>query len=121
MNIILGIVALLALGYVVSLFLSKKSSKTQKLVALGALILSGIVLIICGAVIIFGGTEAKDLYAFPLEIKPAEPEGMPKTAEFLILVVIILVLLGLIVFFYLREQKQLAQGKDKNNTQNKGF
>jgi amino acid transporter len=120
--IILGIVAVAALGYLVSLFLSKKSSQTQKLVALGALILSGLTILICGAVIIFGGhAEIKDPYAFPLDPKPLEPEGMSKTAEFLILLVIILILVGIIVFLYFREQKELASGKGKNKTKGKGF
>jgi amino acid transporter len=122
MYVILGIVAVGALGYVVSLFLSKKSSQIQRLVALGALILSGIVLIICGAILIFGGgTEIKDPYAFPLDPKPVEPEGMSQTTEFFIFLIIILLFFGFIIFWGLREQKKHASGTDKNKPQKFGF
>jgi amino acid transporter len=122
MYIILGIVAVAALGYVVSLFLSKKASRIQKLVALGALVLSGLVLIICGAIIIFGGgTEAKDPYAFPLDAKPAEPEGMSNTAEFMIFLLVLLVLFGFIIIMGLRQQKKNASGTGKNKPQKFGF
>jgi amino acid transporter len=122
MYVILGIVAVVALGYVISLFMSKKSSRIQRLVALGALILSGIVLIICGAIIIFGGAaENNDPYAFPLDPKPVEPEGMSNTAEFLIFLVILLLFFGFIIFWGIREQKKLAAGTGKNKPQGKGF
>jgi preprotein translocase subunit YajC len=122
MYVILGILAFLALGGIIYLFLSKKSSKIQKLVALGALILSGLALGICGTIIIFAGdAEQVDPFAFPLDVNPVEqPKGVSNTVEVLILLLVLIIFFGFIVFLWSREKKrQTAEtSKDKNRNTN---
>jgi amino acid transporter len=123
MYVILGILAVLALGGIVYLFLSKKSSKLQKLVALGALILSGIALGICGAVLIFAGdAEDADPFAFPLDVKPVEqPKGMSNATEFIILALVLLLFFGFIAFIWFRDKKRQAAESGKEKNRNSGF
>jgi preprotein translocase subunit YajC len=122
MYVVLGILAFIALGGVIYLFLSKKSSKIQKLAAMGALVLSGLALGVCGAVLIFAGdTEEVDTFVFPLDPKPVEQsKGMSNAIELLILVVILLVFFGFLAFIGLRERKKQAAeaAKDKNRNTN---
>jgi predicted permease len=123
MYVILGILAGLALGGMIYLLLSKKSSKIQKLVALGALVLSGIALGICGAIIIFAGdAEQVDPFAFPLDVKPVEQsKGMSNTVEILILVLILLIFFGFIAFIWFREKKKQAAEASKDKGRGTGF
>jgi cytochrome bd-type quinol oxidase subunit 2 len=117
MYVILGILAVIALGGIVYLFLSKESSHLLKMVALGALILSGIALGICGAVLIFGGDEkGNDLYAFPLDPTPVEPEGMSDTTELIIFLLMLFLIFGFIVFLGLREKKKHTAVTGKGKT-----
>jgi flagellar basal body-associated protein FliL len=120
MYVVLGILAFLALGGITYLFLSKKSTKIEKLAAMGALILSGLVLGICGAVLIFAGdAEEVDPFVFPLDPQPVEqPKSMSNATELLILVLVLLIFGGFIAFIWFREKKRLAAeaeaSKDKN-------
>jgi protein-S-isoprenylcysteine O-methyltransferase Ste14 len=121
MYVVLGILAFLALGCVLFIFLSNKSSRHEKLAALGALILNGLVLGICGVLLIFVGTSVEeDPYAFPLDPPPPEPERMSSGMQLLIWVIILMLFFGAIVFLWFREQKKLAQ-TGKNKTQGTGF
>ena len=117
--IVLGILAFLALGGLVYLFLSKKSSRIQKLASLGALILSALVLVICGAIIIFGGaTDTPEYYIFPLNEPIEEQQHRSNTTEFLIFFIILVLVFGFIIFLGVREQQKSAHEKEnaeKNN------
>jgi amino acid transporter len=108
MFIVLGIFAAAALGGMIYLFLSPKSSRPLKLAALAALILSGLTIGVCSVLVVFRGSSSaeEDPYAFPLvveEVSPASPP--PNIAGFIIFLVILLIVFGLIIFLGLRDRK----------------
>ena len=113
--ILLGILAAAALGGLIYLFLSKKSSRVQKMAALGALILSGLALGICGVFLIFsGGSEAgKDPYALPSAAE--QPKTSTNIRDLLVLLVVLLLFFGFIIILGMRERKKHKLDMSKDN------
>ncbi|MCL2834313.1 MAG: hypothetical protein FWD78_14165 [Treponema sp.] len=110
MLVVLGIIAVLALGGIIYIFFSKKSSKILKLAALIALILSGLTLGVCGTVLVLGGTSHEaDPYAFPLETASAAPKPNSGVSQLIVYLVLLVAVFGIIIFLGIRDQK-------KNNT-----
>ena len=123
MVIVLGILAVAALGGIIYLFLSPKSSKVLKFTALGALVLSGIAILVCGFVLVFGSPDEKtDPYAFPLAVGGA-PQSGPKTnvVELTIFLVVLLLILGIIVLLGFRNQKKRTAKKTPDEKDDMDF
>ena len=110
MLVVLGILAAAALGGIIYLYLSPKSSKMQKLAALGALVLSGITLLICGLFLIFGGNQEKaDPYAFPEEaVEAVHSRTKTQVTELVIFLLVLLILFGFVAFLGYRDRKRRA-------------
>ena len=106
MIFLMGILGALALGGMVFLFISPKSSKLQKKAALFALIVSGAALVIC-AIIVFiglaGGND--DPYAFPPDAAEVRHSGI-NILEILIFLFVLIAVFGFIVYMGLRERKK---------------
>ncbi|GHV91225.1 hypothetical protein AGMMS50268_17280 [Spirochaetia bacterium] len=101
--------ALVFLGFIIYLALSKKSSpliRLAALIAIGVIILAVIVCLI----IIFAGFEPAAKTGVPADFVFEEP-AVPANNLFpiIILAVFILVLLGTVVFLALREQRRVKQ------------
>ena len=111
MIIVLGILAAAALGGVIYLFLSPKSTKIQKFAALGALIVCGIAILISGFRIFLGSGEANDPYAFPLAAETAQPRSSDNFAELIIFLVVLLLVFGLIIRKGIMDSKKIAPEK----------
>ena len=112
MLIVLGILAVIALGGIIYIFLSGNSSKIQKMAALGAIILCGLALGVCGIRIIFGGASGNDdPYAFPLLAEEVQPKTKNNSAELIIFLVVLMVIFGFVIFIGIRDKSK--QGKDK--------
>ncbi|MDR2617910.1 MAG: hypothetical protein LBC62_03470 [Treponema sp.] len=105
--VFLGFLAAAVLGGIIYVFLSRKSSKTLKLAALIALVMSGLTLGIC-AVILFGGSsgaeEADAVFTVLTEpeqqVKAANPGGL------IFFLVFLLVFFGFIVFIGMKDMKK---------------
>ena len=110
-----GIIAVIALGGILYLFFSPKSSKIQKLAAMIALLASGLTLGICGFILIFGGPDTGDPYAFPLAMDKTPPPAKTNKIELVIFLILFAALLGFIVFIGLREQKRLNDKKNASD------
>jgi cytochrome bd-type quinol oxidase subunit 2 len=109
MLVVLGILAAAALGGITYLYLSSKSSKMQRLAALGALVLSGLTLLICGLILIFGNNRQKaDPYAFPIAEQEAQSGAKTQVIELVIFILVLLVLFGFVLFLGYRERKRQA-------------
>jgi len=115
MLVVLGILAVAALSGIVYLYLSPKTTKTQKLAALGALALCGLALLICGVFLIFGNEEKKDPYAFPTAAEAAQPKPKTQVAELVIFLIALLLLFGFVVFLGYRDKKKRALGNTDTN------
>ena len=111
MLIVLGVLAIAALGGIIYVFISEKSSKMQKYTALGALALSGLAILICAMILIFGSGQPNDPYAFPLAAETVQPEPNTRTAEAIIFLVVLLLIFGLIIYFGIRDHKKKAVNK----------
>ena len=112
MLIILGILAAAALGGIIFLFVSPKTAGLQKKAALGALLLCGLALGICTAVIVVNiAGENKDPYAFEPEAVEIK-SGNSNMPELLIFLVILLAVFAFILFMYRRDRKKQAEKKD---------
>ena len=119
MLIVLGILAVSVLGGIIYVFTSPKSSRIQKLAALGAIIISGLTILVCGIILIFGGGGQSDPYSFPLaaETTSGAAEGSSRIGELIIFLVILLLIFGYIIYAGIREQKKNTQKKpDANKT-----
>jgi cbb3-type cytochrome oxidase subunit 3 len=91
-------------------FLSKKSSKGLKLLALAALILSGVAVSVCGFFIAFGfSVEAKEgameQIIFNEPPVPAQDTSMTGFAVFL---AVLIIFFTVIIFLAVRDQKRKA-------------
>ncbi|MCL2480014.1 MAG: hypothetical protein FWF22_10950 [Treponema sp.] len=116
MIVVLGIIAALALGGIIYLFLSKKSSKLQRLAALVALILSGVALGICGVILIYGETAAKvDPYANPFATANAKPVADTGFNQLILYLVMLVLVFGAIIFLGVRDQKRRDSAKTAEN------
>ena len=116
MLILLGILAASSLGAIIYIFRSQKSTKIQKYAALGALILSGIAVLICGFLIIFGGGAQNDPYHFPLAAETApQVEANSRIGELLIFLVIFLLVFGFIIYSGIKDQKNKAIKRPDTN------
>ena len=111
MLIVLGIIAVLALCGIIYVFFSPKSSKLQRTVALGALILSGLTVGVCGVIMILGRGEAEaDPYAFPLEAAEAAPASS-SPFQMVSFLIVLLIVFGLIIFLGIRGEKNPGSRK----------
>ena len=107
MLIFLAIFAAAALGGIIFLFISPKSSRLQKKAALGALILSGLTLLVCGVIVVLNITgKDKDPYAFPLAIEDAQPVSRTNFFELIVFLVLLIVIFGFIIFVSIREKRK---------------
>lgn len=118
MFIVFGILAAAALGGIIYIFLSKKSSRIQKLFALGALVLSGLAVAICGVFLIVGkdASDKPDPYSFPLAVEAAKPGPKINVVALVIFLIILLAFFGFIIYIGIRDQKirkkeEAASGK----------
>jgi flagellar basal body-associated protein FliL len=114
MLIILGILAAVALGGIIYLYVSPKSTKIQKMAALGALGLSGLVILICGILLVLGGGvgEGNDPYAFPTTVvETPKPSSNARVSELIVFLVVLLLVFGFVVFLAIRDQKKKSQNK----------
>jgi len=122
MLIVLGVIAALALGGIIYLFFSGKSSKIQKMAALGALVLSGLTLGVCGVILIFGGSGQKeDPYALNLPAEHVEPAAKNGMVQLVIYLVILLAAFGIVIFLGIRDRKSHDAGKPAVKNKKKGF
>ena len=107
MLVVLGILGALGLGAIIFLFLSPKSTRMQKFAALGALIVSAIAILICGICLIFiEPVEEDSLYYFPLPNEVSQPKPQNNIIELIVFLVVMVLLFGLIVFLWMKEQKK---------------
>jgi heme A synthase len=106
-------IALGFLGAIVYFALSKKSSRFVRLaalIALGAVILS---VLVCGLIVLLGlGRETKEPVV-PDFFVTKQPEAPARTNTFVIALVMIflLIFLGMVVFFSLKEQRKTLERK----------
>ena len=121
MLIVLGILAVAALGGIIYLFISPKSSKIQKTAALGALILSGLAFLICVIIVILNMAGGQtDPYAFPPAVEGPQPTTRGTNTEMLIFLLLLLLVFGIIVFIGIRDHKKRQSLKsDVNKTATK--
>ena len=116
MLVILGILAVLGLGGIIYLFISPKSTKMQKSIALGALVLSGLALLICVVIIILNLTGAEeDPYAFPLAVEAPQPVPRSNIAELVVFLLVLLLAFGIIIFIGIRDYKRREAEKTSSN------
>ena len=117
MYIFLGILAAVAMAGVIYLFLSKKSSKLQKLAALGVLVLNCLVLAVCGIIVVTNiVTVQKDDYAFPLIPEEPKPAAGENYIMIIIFLVILLAFFGFVIYVGVKDQKNKnvkTAGKNK--------
>ena len=102
----MGILGAAALGGLIYLFISAKSSKTMKKAALAALIASGIALIVCAIIVVIrltGGND--DPYAFPPDTVEIGHSGS-NIFEILIFLFVMVAVFGFIIYMGLREKKK---------------
>jgi flagellar basal body-associated protein FliL len=113
----LGALAAGILGGIISVFLSKKSSKPLKLAALGVLVLSAIALAIC-AFILFSGPGASPAgpYDAPALTQSAPPAKGANIVGLVIFLVVLLVFFGFVIYFGMKDQKKKALDKAIVNT-----
>jgi flagellar basal body-associated protein FliL len=107
--IVLSILSAGLLGLIVFFFFSKKSSRSLKRAALGALIAIGISLGVCGFFIIQGPAVPEAEFYLPLAAAADEPPV--KGANFLsllVFLVILVALLALIIYIGMRDQRKKA-------------
>ena len=121
MLIVLGILAMAALGGIIYLFLSPKSSKMQKMAALGALGLSGLAVLICGLFLAFGGSgEKEDPYAFPAVVEAPQPKSNARITELVVFLVALLLIFGVVIFLGIRDQRKKALARAEAKKINAG-
>jgi hypothetical protein len=113
----LGVLAAGMLGGIIYVFLSKKSSKTLKLAALGALILSGLALAVC-AFLLFSGPAVVDEgpYAAPALTPAAPPAKSANIVALIIFLVVLLAFFGFIIYLGMKDQKKKALDEAIANT-----
>jgi uncharacterized protein with PQ loop repeat len=110
--IIVGVLVSLALlGVIIRFALSKKTEKLVKRAAIIALAVISLAIIICLIIIVSGPgvVEEEPVFSgFPL----AEPVQVadPSTTYFLVFGIIMLLFLGLIIFFSMKDKKKGLKG-----------
>ncbi|WP_169312611.1 hypothetical protein [Leadbettera azotonutricia] len=105
--IFLGILAVGILVVIVYFFLSKKSSKTLKLAALGALILSGIALAVCAFFLFSGsGVSPAGPYDAPALTQAAPPAKNTNITGLVIFLALLLAFFGFIIYLGMKDQKK---------------
>ena len=113
MVVFLGILAAAALGGIIYIFLSKTTSKLQKLAALIALILSGVALCICGAIIIFSGdAKSEDVFYLPDILEEKKTGSDNDVMHYIFYLVIIVLLMGFVIFAGMKDQKKNQAEKE---------
>ena len=114
MLIIFGIIAAAALGGIIFLFLSPKSSGVQKKAALISLAVSGLALIVCAVIIALNSGEEEDPYASPFMTEELVPVENPHILELLIFLAVLLVVLGFVIYMGMKERKKQAARNPDN-------
>jgi amino acid transporter len=105
----LAVLAAGVLGGIIYFFLSKKSSKTLKLAALGALILSGLALGICAFILFTGPVESPaGPYDAPALTHTAPPVKGPNITALVIFLVILLAFFGFVIYLGMKDRKKKA-------------
>jgi cytochrome bd-type quinol oxidase subunit 2 len=103
--------ALLFLGFIVYLALSKKSSRMVRLAALIALAVIILAITVC-MIIIFSAQEA-GADAGPVDFVTGEPAAsVSNNFNIIILAIFVLALLGAVIILSLREQRKALKEKD---------
>jgi preprotein translocase subunit YajC len=108
--VILGIIGTALLIMMFYFFLSKKSSKGLKLLALAALIASGTTMAVCGVFIAFGAqaVEEEELLEHEILNEPVTPEKTGGGAGLAIFLAILIIFFGVIIFLAVRDQRKKA-------------
>ena len=107
MLVVLGILAVAAIGGIVYIYISPKSVKIQKMAALGAIILSGLAILICGIILIFGGGQPTDPYSFPVtETQSPQSTVSSNLSELILFLVVLLSIFGIIIYLGVKDQKK---------------
>jgi preprotein translocase subunit YajC len=108
--VILGIIGAALLVMMFYFFLSRKSSKGLKLLALGALIVSGITMAVCGFFIAFGAraVEEEEILEQAILNEPAAPEKTGGIVNFVIFLAVLVIFFGVIIFLGIRDQRKRA-------------
>jgi len=107
MMIYAGFLALIPVGFIAVLALSKKTSPAVKKVAIAALILTGLALITCTLILFFlyGFASGKKAAYGTLPVVPVE-EAKKNIVPLLIAVVGIIILMILVIILAIREQRR---------------
>jgi preprotein translocase subunit YajC len=108
--VVLGIIAAVLLGMMFYFFLSRKSSKGLKLLALVALVVSGVTMAVCGFFIVFSAraVEEEELLEYEILNEAPAPEKTGSVAGFVILLAVLAVFFGIILFLGLRDRRKKA-------------
>ena len=121
MQVVLSVISLGLLGLIIYFAVSPKSSRILRLSAFAALGLIGISLVVCGIFIIRGPGESAEIIPLPVfeEAKPAAKSG--NMATVVVFFIIFVLVLALIVFLAIRDQKKKGKGQVKGPEKEAAF
>jgi amino acid transporter len=108
--VLLGIIAAGLLGMMFYFFLSKKSSNGLKLLALAALVISGVAMAVCGFFIVFGARAVEEEGSLEQIIMNERPVPVEKTSitGLILFLVVMIIFFGVVIFLGVKDRKKKA-------------
>jgi len=120
-----GLAALIPVGYIVYLALSKKTGPTLRKVSIGALALIIMAFFLCAIVLLMSGTPVVTTLGFS-DLPPVPAEKGEDNSPILIALAVVLLFLIMVIIISIREQQKLEKTKkagkpgDKKTSARKG-
>ena len=105
MQIVLTIISVALLAVIIFFAVSPKSSRLLRISALVALGLICVSIAVCGFFLIRGPGESKAVVALPFILDDSPPPTKSNTPAIVLFIVVFLVILGILAYLSIREQK----------------
>jgi len=105
-----GLAALIPVGYIVYLALSKKTGPALKRVAIGALVLVVMAFFLCAIVLFMSGTPVVTKPGYS-DLPPAPAEKGEDNSPILIALAVVLIFLIMVIIISIREQQRLEKSR----------